>query len=262
MPFEDLFPFVDRPPDRRYEHEVAPSAQVASGALPRPTPPSGVVGHEGLYRMAFRAMEVAGFPDELRIGPARITQAAGPVWTQHTAVRQRPGWRPVYLKTMEHLPVGAGDWLTICQVSVTIPDDLARAMGTWRDRALAAIALVAAVLDERVAQELLVEDFLIFDAHGREVIRVLDHVEKLRKFHAANRMLEAHRAALAMIGKQFDLEEESPVIARRQDLQEQIERRLARRVCCPSAAQKPLNRTRGCWVERGAVMLGRRLAVR
>jgi len=86
-------------------------------------------------------------------------------------------------------------------------------MVVWRDRALAAVAFVAAVLDERVAQELLAEDLLIFDARETEVIGVVDHVEKLRKFHAANRMLEAHRAALAPIGDRFDLERESPVIA-------------------------------------------------
>jgi hypothetical protein len=213
LPFEDLFPFKERPPDERYEHEIAPSAQVAPGAPTRTPPPSGLIGHSGLYRMAFRAMEVPGFPDNLRIGPAELVQARGPIWTQRTHIRQQPGWRPVYLKKMEHLQLGDGEWLTICQLPVTIPDDVARAMVTWRDRTTAAVAFAAAVLDERVAQELLAEDLLIFEADGSSVIGVLDHVEKLRKFQAANRMLEPHRAALELIGSRFDLERESPVIA-------------------------------------------------
>jgi hypothetical protein len=213
MPFEDLFPFKERPPTERYEREIAPSAHVAPGAPARPTPPPGFVGHRALYRMAFRGMEVPGFPEHLRLGPAEVVQAPGPIWTQRTTIRQRPGWRPVYLKKMEHISVGDGVWLTICQHSLVIPDDLARAMPVWHDRALAAVAFVAATLDERVAQELLVEDLLLFNAEGDQVVGVIDHVEKLRKFQAANRMLEVHRAALELIGDRFDLEKESPVIA-------------------------------------------------
>jgi hypothetical protein len=48
-------------------------------------------------------MEVPGLPAVVKIGSVEITQQAGPIWTQHTYIRQRPGWRPHYDKTWVRL---------------------------------------------------------------------------------------------------------------------------------------------------------------
>ena len=158
-------------------------------------------------------MRIPGFPDELRVGDARVAQTEGPLWTQVTSIRQQPGWRPTYLKSMSQVSVGLGQVLTVCQLDVRVPEDLLSAMEVWRDRALAVIASVAALLDERVAQELVLEDLLVFNTSGSEIVGVVDHVTKVRKFHAANRMLKEHRAGLEALGSSIDFEANSPFVS-------------------------------------------------
>ena len=211
MAFEDLFPFKEQPPTPR-EHEIAPSAQVAGEARRDPLTPD-FVGHKAIYRMAFRSMEVPGFPDGLKVGPVDVFQARGPIWTQRTLIQQRPGWRPLFVKTMEYVRVGETEWLTIYQRTARVLPDLARAIVVWRDQTLAVAGFVSAVLDERVAQELLVEDILVFNSEESEVSWVVDHVARLRTFQSTNRLLAEHRERLEAVGREFDLDEESPAIA-------------------------------------------------
>jgi hypothetical protein len=80
-------------------------------------------GQQAQYRLAFVAMEVPGLPALVRIGPVEITQQPGPIWTQHTYIRQRPGWRPHYDKTMHqgYLQVGDGLQLTLAELPVVVP---------------------------------------------------------------------------------------------------------------------------------------------
>jgi hypothetical protein len=190
VPFEDYFPFKTRPPDGRGEVEIAPTSAVTKRAPLRPEAPlTGYEGRSAYYRLAFKAMPVPGFPTEVRVGNTTLSQTPGPIWTQRTHVLQRPGWRPVFLKHMDQgvLEVGEGYHLTICQLAVTIPNDLSRALSVWRDEALGAVSLVVALLDELVAQEELAEDVLIFDEGSVEAVAVADQVTKLRKFPATTK---------------------------------------------------------------------------
>lgn len=72
---------------------------------------------------------------------------------------------------------------------------------------------IAAVLDERVAQELLLEDLLVFGARDTAAVAVADHVTRLRTFQSANRMLKEHSAGLKALGNAVDFEGENPVVA-------------------------------------------------
>jgi hypothetical protein len=56
------------------------------------------------------------------------------------------------------VPVGRGQWLTVGQTEVEPNADVAQDLPRWRDVVAEAVGLVAVVVDERVAQELLHED--------------------------------------------------------------------------------------------------------
>ena len=215
MAFRDRFPFKTRSPDERRQHEIAETSVVAKSAPLR----SGVKSHafedrRGHFRLAFKAMPVPGFPAEVRVGTASITQTPGPIWTQRTHVLQRPGWRPVYVKSMDQgmLEVGDGYHLTVCQLEVTIPRDLTHALNVWRDEALGAVSVVVSLLDERVAQEELAEDLLVFDEGGVEAVAVVDQVTKLRKFPSTTKVIRAHQSALRTLAD-LDLSADDPRLA-------------------------------------------------
>lgn len=77
--------------------------------------------------------------------------------------------------------VGAGHWLTIVQIEhEPIPDDLGSAIPASREQAQVAVAFIASVLDERVAQELLAEDLLVLD--GSKPVAAADLRELVRHF--------------------------------------------------------------------------------
>jgi hypothetical protein len=207
MSFVDRFPespITDRHEERSRRGD-APVNQRLSERV-------GIEGLPATHRVIFRAMDVPGFPDELLIGPIRITQTPGPVRTQVTRVRQEPGLRPTFYKRMEARAVGVDEFLTVAEREVVVSEDLGELMTTSYSAALAAVALVAAVLDERVAQEVLASDLLIFDEQRAEVIAAADHVPDVRTFQSANAMLEPHTRALAAIGAGADLETESPLL--------------------------------------------------
>jgi hypothetical protein len=189
-PYED--PFPPEPPRAQGEIERLPAG---SEEAPR----TGLEGLSGYYRLIFKGMAVPGLPDPIVIGNAIIAQTDAPIRTQRTHIAQLPGWRPTFVKEMEHgVEVGRGDCLTVCQLDVVLPPGLSRAMRLWRDQALGAISLVVALFDERLAQAELAEDLLVLDGDG-EVIATLDHVGELRTFRAVNRVLDLHRDLLAGI---------------------------------------------------------------
>jgi hypothetical protein len=212
--FKDLYPFKRPRIQTQRDYAIAPStpgspARTFSGPGRRDAPP----GRRAQYRMAFKSMPVPGLPDELQVGRVVMEQASGPVWTQRTHVLQKPGWRPTYLKHMDQdvLAVAAGYRLTVCTLDVTVPDDLATAMREWRDEVLAAVGFVVAVLDERIAQEELAEDLLLFDERG-EPVGAADHVQHVRAFPPTQRVLEEHRQVLAGLAS-ADPRADDPVVA-------------------------------------------------
>jgi hypothetical protein len=207
MTFIDRFPL---PPltDRHEERSRRGEATVE----PRLPTRAGVAGFPATHRLVFRAMAVPGFPDELFIGPIRITQTTGPIRTQVTRVRQEPGLRPTFYKRMEAREIGAGEVLTVAEHDAVVSEDLSGSMAAYYSASLAATGLVASVLDERIAQEVLAVDLLIFDEERAEVIGAADYVPNIRTFQSANAMLEPHTRALAEIGAGAEVETESPLL--------------------------------------------------
>jgi hypothetical protein len=214
MPFRDLYPFKRGEGRRHGNYAIAPSTD--GSAAPTFTGPArrdAQPGTRAQYRLALTSMEVPGLPESLRVGRVVIEQADGPLWTQRTHVQQKPGWRPIYVKHMDQdvLELAAGYRLTICTIDVAVPADLVRAMREWRDEALAAMAFVVAVLDERIAQEVLAEDLLLFDDAGNPN-GAADHVTQVRAFVSSQRVVEQHRRVLHDLSD-HDPAASSPVVA-------------------------------------------------
>lgn len=135
-----------------------------------------------VYRGVFRGMNLFGMPDELKVGKARVFSIMGPLLTQKTDVIQRSGFPLVFDKRMEHrTEVGAGHRLSVVQIERSpIPEDLSALMIECREESRAAIALVAALLDERIAQEQLAEDLIFLQ--GEEAIAAADLRQRIRSF--------------------------------------------------------------------------------
>jgi hypothetical protein len=131
-----------------------------------------IVGRPARYRLGFTSMSVIGLPDQMRVGDVLIRSVDGPVRTQQTTVVQRPGLQPTFEKWMEHPLVGTGQHLTIAELVVTISEPLTDAMREWRAKALAAVGYAAALLDERIAQDEVLEDVTVLNDDGSQLAQV------------------------------------------------------------------------------------------
>jgi hypothetical protein len=156
-------------------------------------------GNRALYRAVFRGMQVHGLSKELAIAGATLRFHQGPVLVQQTDLSQRAGYPLVFDKSMNHgVPVGEGHWLTLVEVEI---DDYAGAsketISEARLHAESAVALVAAILDERIGQEMLAENLLIFD--GEAPVAVADLRELVRNYPPFEAR-ETERDALAALG--------------------------------------------------------------
>ena len=146
-----------------------------------------------VYRLAFTAGWVGEMPEDLIIDGVCIRQAQGPLMTQRTEMRQVPAPELAWDKHMtQQVEVGAGQWLTVAEISSTPPADVTAAMNEWRSKALGALGAVAAILDERIALEEVSEDVL-FIAAG-EAIAAADlrsHVRPFRPYRITDVETEA-----------------------------------------------------------------------
>jgi hypothetical protein len=201
-------PFAGQPPDTARDYSRAPSDLSTAPQADRVRP---LDGQQARYRLAFVAMEVPGLPAVVKIGPVEITQQAGPIWTQHTYIRQRPGWRPHYDKTMHqgYLQVGEGLQLTLAELPVVVPrsQHIQGALARWRDQVLAAVSMLAALLDERVAQRELLEDLIVYDSTGSRPWASVDTGVRVRDFLPRNRVLTKQRQLLEQLAS-FDMSQE------------------------------------------------------
>lgn len=146
-------------------------------------------------------MRVPGFPESLDIGRVQVVQTKGPIWTQRTDIRQNPSWRPVYDKEMRRFPVGDGFDLTVCILQVPLGEALSSAdLEHWHAEAAAAAGVAAAILDERVAQERIAEDLIVFDDSGVPETAA-DHAVRVREFPPTNRMSRALRRDAARLAE-------------------------------------------------------------
>ena len=170
-------------------------------------------GKEGKYRLGLRSMAVPGLPDEMVIGSAKISQAVGPVRTQVVDIQQHPGQRPTFEKKMRHIEVGDGMSLTVCEIPMVVPsqDTIAEMMRVLRDQALAAVGLLSALLDERIAQEQVFEDIIVFNDNGIP-LGAVDARRRIRTFQSVNMVMGQHRDAIARL-QSVDLSADDPGLA-------------------------------------------------
>lgn len=134
-----------------------------------------------VYRLGLRSMPILNLPERLDIGGVRAEFVNGPVLAQFTHVRQRPGVPIRFDKHMVRELVGDGERiLVLSEAESPLPEDVEGALLLWRSRAHAAAGALAAVLDERVASEVIFEDAVVL-AHGRPV-GALDLRERIRTF--------------------------------------------------------------------------------
>jgi hypothetical protein len=170
MGFVDLYPFSEEPPDDTYDIQSEGERDFT--------------GRRVVYRLGYQSMEVQGLPDEISIGPVTIHQVVGPVATQRTDIVQRVGVPLVFDKVMHTgVEVAAGIPLSICHREDTYPSaSISEHFQTWRDEALMALGVLTVALDERIAQEFVLEDLIVFDAEGKEPAHGADIRRQIRHF--------------------------------------------------------------------------------
>lgn len=116
---------------------------------------------EVVYRLVLARLAVPGLPPAVRVGDVEIHFTAGPLRTQLTSSRQRPGLPFVFDKHMRRaVQVGENELLTVGQIRRPLPPNVGAASNEWRARAETAIGLIAATLDERIAGRQLAEDLI------------------------------------------------------------------------------------------------------
>lgn len=171
--------------------------ELASG---RPIEVHQLDGLPGFYRLGFVGMPISGMPERFRCGRVLFTQEVGPIETQSTYIVQRPGWIPRFDKTMHRGPVEVGDGLilTLCALPVVMPanEHVGVHLDAWRDEVRAAAAMVAVLLDDRVAQQEVLEDVVIFDSTGAQPISMLDTAVRVRDFPPTKAVTGVQRAGL------------------------------------------------------------------
>jgi hypothetical protein len=156
-------------------------------------------GDRALYRAVFRGMQIHGLPQELAVVGATLRFQQGPVLVQQTDLSQRAGYPLVFDKSMDHgVPVGKGHWLTLVEIEIgDYTEPSKETISEARQHAESAVALVASILDERIGQEMLAENLLIFD--GEEPVAVADLRELVRNYLPFEAR-ETERDALVTLG--------------------------------------------------------------
>lgn len=156
--------FCDRYPDD-LDHE-ADRGEVASA-------------DSGLYRRILTRMPVVGLPSRISIGAVSVNFTAGPVKTQRTKLRQRPGFPFVFDKHMHRgIEVGDGELLTVLEFPVDVREGFQ--IGTWRSVVDTAVGLLISTLDERVAGAQLGEDVILI--RSGESVAAAEEVSRVRTF--------------------------------------------------------------------------------
>jgi hypothetical protein len=166
VPFEDLY--ARRDATSSHEVDVFTGRGEASRLFDRI-----------VYRLGFISGVVPGLPEQVRVGNVDVHFTLGPILTQRTHVRQRFGTDLAFDKSMRtDLEVGRNQPITVGQIESPPLASAADAMPVWRDQVLAAIGLVASVLDERIAIEELFEDLVYLS--GNDVVGTGDMRARVR----------------------------------------------------------------------------------
>ncbi len=112
---------------------------------------------------------------------------------------QLPGLQPTFVKWMEYPLVGRDRPMTIYSLRVTVPEDIPGLLDTWRDEVLATVGFLSMVLDERLAQDLLLEDLLVLPPESEKDAEpvYVDVRRGIRTFEPSNPWLEDFYRELA-----------------------------------------------------------------
>jgi hypothetical protein len=99
--------------------------------------------------------------------------------------------------------------LTLAELPVVVPQSqhIQGALARWRDQVLAAVSMLAALLDERVAQRELLENLIVYDSTGSRPWASVDTGVRVRDFLPRNRVLLEQRQLLEQLAS-FDLSQE------------------------------------------------------
>lgn len=160
-------------------------------------------GRRCLYRLAFYGMELPELPAELAVGRVKISQVTGPLHTQRTSVVQRPGDALVFEKHLHPLvSVGHSQPLTLLEIEEYVQRDLADQIDRLHAEATATAGMVAGLLDERLFQRPALEDLLLFDESGSELVGAIDARLRLRHFLPFP-FTEHEAASLEQLGRQL-----------------------------------------------------------
>ena len=153
-----------------------------------------------IYRLGLKRLAIPGLPRMVGVGEVEIHFVVGPIRTQHTVSRQRPGLPFVFDKHMRRaVPVGENDLLTVCQLKRDVPSDIGSTVNEWRSTVRSALGLLCATLDERIAGEQMFEDLMLLA--GGEPIAGGDVHTEVRTFMPFD-VTDGDREALARLGDQ------------------------------------------------------------
>lgn len=144
--------------------------------------PLALEGNPCVFRLGLSAVDVPSFPPHLLVGRVRVSLVAGPLRTQRTEIQQRCPPPLVFDKHMiGGADVAVGRMVTLFEIEDALGPDVATQLGEWRLESLQAAGLVAAVLDDRLTGEVLLEDVLLLSPSGDHVATIDGH-EHVRHF--------------------------------------------------------------------------------
>ena len=97
-----------------------------------------------------------------------------------------------------YLQVGEGLQLTLAELPVVVPQSqhIQAALAQWRDQVLAAVSILAALLDERVSQRELLEDLIVYDSTASRPWAAADIGVRVRDFLPKKQVLPEQQQLL------------------------------------------------------------------
>lgn len=142
-----------------------------------------LAGLQGIYRLGFKAMLVDGLPERFTFGGAVIQHTMDPVTTNRTLIVQQPGLGVEWVKTREEgVEIEAGVPKCVVHVPFDVSENLVVDFSAMRQHALGVVGALAALLDERIAQEELFQDTLLLDPQTDEHVTTVDARLQVREF--------------------------------------------------------------------------------
>lgn len=149
-------------------------------------PDSKAPSGPGNFVLIYQSSPVqALFEGARSVGGCQVAQVVGPIKLQWTETSMLPGRTPRLAKRQLRREVGDGLCLTVVTLSVEVAlgADLRILMDEWSQQCRAALAMTAALLDDRVCEKYLGENMRFESASGLSAI--VDYSRLVRSFDPA-----------------------------------------------------------------------------